>query len=256
MFSDPESVISQSYIAEGMTVADFGAGVGFYALALAKKVGEYGRVFAVDVLPDHLRKLANEAAHQGFHNIDVIQSDLESDKGSGLLTASVDRIIVANTLFQAEHPEKIVKEAKRVLKHDGKIAVVDWIDSFNHIGPHPDNIITKEEARKYFEDEGFALESFIDAGSHHYGMLYSLKVKDIAGSSQNMKKTKKDEEINPSLIIPPVNLVDFQEDLSKKVLEAILESSNSAVAGNVIAGNDATSDDVTCTNLKKDTGRV
>jgi ubiquinone/menaquinone biosynthesis C-methylase UbiE len=131
---------------------------------------------------------------------------LESDKGSGLLTASVDRIIIANTLFQAEHPEKIVKEAKRVLKNSGKVAVIDWVDSFNQIGPHADNIITKEEARQYFEKLGFVLESFIDAGSHHYGMLYVLQPKTMPGAKQNMAVNKNKEEMNPELILPPVKL--------------------------------------------------
>lgn len=206
MFSDPDSVIKQSYVAEGMTVADFGAGIGFYALALAKKVGEYGRVFAIDVLPDHLRKLSNEAARAGLNNLELIQSDLETEKGSGLLTASVDRIIIANILFQADHPEIIVKEAKRILKGNGKVAVIDWIDSFNQVGPHPEHIITKDEARKHFEDAGFHLESFIDAGSHHYGMLYVLTPKPMPGADTNMKVTKRDEDMNPGLIVPPVSL--------------------------------------------------
>jgi ubiquinone/menaquinone biosynthesis C-methylase UbiE len=206
MFSDPESVIAQSYVGEGMTVADFGAGAGFYALALSKRVGEYGRVFAIDVLPDHLKKLVNEASRAGLHNIEVIQSDLETEKGSGLLTASVDRIIIANTLFQADHPEKIVNEAKRVLKASGKVAVIDWVDSFNQIGPHPDNVITKDEARKHFEKAGFVLESFIDAGSHHYGMLYVLTPKPLPGASKNMKVTKSEKDMNPGLIVPPVSL--------------------------------------------------
>ena len=208
MFSDPDSVIKQSYVAEGMTVADFGAGIGFYALALAKKVGEYGRVFAIDVLPDHLRKLSNEAARQGLNNIELIQSDLEAENGSGLLAASVDRIIIANTLFKADHPEKIVNEAKRILKHDGKVAVVDWIDSFSQIGPHPDDVVTKEEARKYFEDADFVLESFIDAGSHHYGLLYVLAPKPIAGFEKNMKRSRPAKEINPELEVPPVSLME------------------------------------------------
>ncbi len=237
MFSDPDSVIKQSYVAEGMTVADFGAGVGFYALALAKKVGEYGRVFAIDVLSDHLRKLVNEAARQGLHNIEVIQSDLETDKGSGLLTASVDRIIIANTLFQTDNPRKLVIEAKRVLKHDGKVAVIDWAESFNQIGPHTDHVVTKDESRKYFEDEGFKLESFIDAGSHHYGLLYTLKSKASPGSKENMKKSKKQEDANPGLIVPPIDIVSFDEHEAAKQFVEHAASDYAQSTGAVTSAN-------------------
>jgi ubiquinone/menaquinone biosynthesis C-methylase UbiE len=186
MFSDPEKVISEMFITEGMTVADFGSGAGFYTLALAKKVGPYGRVFAIDSHPDFLRRIKNEATRKGLQNVEVIQGDLESKKGSGLLSASVDRIVIANTLFSLENLDEIVLEAKRVIKHDGKVVVIDWNESYGQIGPHPDHIVTKDEAREIFEKEGFHLESFVDAGSHHYGMLYVLTHTPTPGELRNV----------------------------------------------------------------------
>ncbi len=189
MFSDPNKVISELFVAEGMTVADFGSGAGFYTLALAKKVGPYGRVFAIDTHPDFLRRTKNEAVRAGLENVEVVQGDLESKKGSGLVSASVDRIVIANTLFSLETLDEIVLEAKRILKHDGKIAVIDWNESYGQIGPHPDHIVTKDEAREIFEKEGFYLESFIDAGSHHYGMLYVLTHTPTPGELANVGYT-------------------------------------------------------------------
>lgn len=192
MFSDPEKVISQLFVAEGMTVADFGSGSGFYTLLLAKKVGPYGRVFAVDVHPDYLRRTKNEAVRAGLKNVEVIQGDLEAQKGSGLVSASIDRIVIANTLFHLGTLEAIVEEAKRVLKHDGKIAVIDWNESYGQIGPHEDHVVTKDEAREAFEAAGLHLESFIDAGSHHYGMLYVLNHKPVPGEKLNVGYTIKE----------------------------------------------------------------
>lgn len=209
MFSDPGKVIQQLYVAEGMTVADFGAGIGFYALQLARKVGPYGRVFAIDVDTDHLRKIKNEAAKEGMNQLEVIQGDLEAQKGSGLVSASVDRIVIANVLFQAHEPELIVKEAKRVLKHNGKIAVVEWAESFNQIGPHEDHVFVQEEARGIFEKNGFVLESFIDAGSHHYGLLYIHAPTPVPGEALNMKLSKPVDEINPSMVIAPEELRNY-----------------------------------------------
>lgn len=186
MFSDPEKVITELFVCEGMTVADFGAGVGFYALPLARRVGPYGRVFAIDVMGEFLRKIKNEAARAGLVNIEVIQGDLEAQNGSGIQAASVDRIVIANTLFQCDNPARIAEEAKRVLKHDGKLAAIDWHESFSQLGPHPDHIITKEEARHLFENAGFRFESFINAGSHHYGMVFSHKDSPIPGASKNI----------------------------------------------------------------------
>ncbi len=204
MFSDPDKVIKEMFVAEGMTVADFGSGVGFYTIPLSRRVGPYGRVFAIDAMGDFLRKLKNEAVRAGLNNVEVIQGDLESNGGSGLLTASVDRIVIANTLFQLENPLQVVLEAKRIIKHSGKVAVIDWEDSFGQIGPHKDHIITKEETRDLFEKNGFSFESFIDAGEHHYGMLYSVASTPIPGASVNLAVDTPIDEINPAVIVPPV----------------------------------------------------
>ncbi len=194
MFSDPEKVISEMFVAEGMTVADFGSGAGFYTLALAKKVGPYGRVFAIDSHPDFLRRIKNEATRKGLQNVEVVQGDLESKKGSGLVSASVDRIVIANTLFSLENLDEIVLEAKRVIKHDGKVVVIDWNESYGQIGPHPDHVVTKDEAREIFEKEGFHLESFVDAGSHHYGMLYVLTHTPTPGELRNVGYNIEEEQ--------------------------------------------------------------
>jgi ubiquinone/menaquinone biosynthesis C-methylase UbiE len=167
-------------------------------------VGPYGRVFAVDVMGDFLRKLKNEAVRSGLNNVEVIQGDLESINGSGLLTASLDRVIIANTLFQSDHPLNVVLEAKRVIKYSGKVAVIDWEDSFSQIGPHKDHLVTKEETRELFEKNGFTFESFIDAGQHHYGMLYSVAETPIPGAEANLAVDVSNSETNPAVIVPPV----------------------------------------------------
>jgi ubiquinone/menaquinone biosynthesis C-methylase UbiE len=175
MFSDPKKNIGEMFVAEGMTVADFGAGSGFYSLALADKVGPYGMVHSIDIIPENLSKLQYEAEHRGLKNINLIHTDLEGPQGSSVQGMSADRVVVSNILFQTDHPEKIVKEAKRILKHDGKVAVIEWISSLDRIGPHPDNIMSKQKTIDMFVTEGFELEKDFDAGSHHYGLLFTLK---------------------------------------------------------------------------------
>ncbi len=173
-FSDPESNIKQMHIAEGMTVADFGCGVGFHSLALAKHVGPKGKIYAIDIQPEHLSKLKAEAAHRGLKNIEIIHGDLEAPAGSGLLKASVDRVIVSNVLFQVDDIFLIAQEAKRVLKSSGMVAVIDWVESFKQIGPHKDRVVNYENVRKAFEATGFEFVSRLDSGSHHYGFLFKL----------------------------------------------------------------------------------
>lgn len=174
-FSDPYTNIKQMHINKGMHVADFGAGVGFYSLALAQEVGPTGMVYAIDVQADHLTKLKKEAMHRGWSNIDIVHGDLEAPGGSGLMGASIDRIVISNVLFQVEDPFILVREAKRILRPSGMIAVIDWSESYNRVGPDEEMVVDADRIIKMFATEGFEVATALDAGSHHYGYLFKRK---------------------------------------------------------------------------------
>ena len=176
MFSDPIENISHMYVAEGMHVADFGAGAGFYTLALADKVGPYGKVYAIDVQTEHLSRIQHEAERRGLKCVELVHGDLEASRGSGLTAGSVDRVIITNILFQTDHPERIAVEAKRIVKRSGKVGVVEWLESFNMMGPHPDHIISEGKVTEMFIAAGLILEEKFDAGTHHYGLLFKSDI--------------------------------------------------------------------------------
>ena len=174
-FVKPEKTLHDMNIAEGMTVVDFDAGAGYYTMALAKKVGPHGKVYAIDTRSDLLTRIANEAKTLKHKNVEVMRGDIETVNGSNLLGASVDRVVIANTLFVCDQPERAIKESIRILKPKGKIAVIDWVDSFTHFGPHPDCIIPKEHIIAWFAKEGLVLEKEFDAGEYHYGLVFKFK---------------------------------------------------------------------------------
>lgn len=63
-------------------------------------------------------------------------------------------------------------EIRRVLKENGKVLVVDWSDSFNGMGPQPNDIVTESVSRKMFTEKGFEFDEDFDAGEHHYGLIF------------------------------------------------------------------------------------
>lgn len=172
MFSNPEKIIIQFGISPGLHVADFGAGAGYYSLLLAAKVGESGKVFAIDVHKDMVRRLAREAVSKGLPNLESTWGDLEKEAGSGLTEHSVDAVIVANSLFAIEDKKALVKEIKRVLRKKGRVLLVEWSDSFAGMGPHQNHVISADDAKQLFTDCGFTFDREIDAGEHHYGLVF------------------------------------------------------------------------------------
>lgn len=175
MFSDPQKNIEQFHVDPGMKVADLGSGSGFYSLALAEAVGGSGKVFAVDIQKDLLSKLKNEANSQGYTQLEIVWGDIDEPNGSTLSDQLVDRVIIANTLFQLEKKDETIREAKRILKPKGKLLIVDWTDSFGGLGPHTSDVVSADQAIELAEENGFKLDREIMAGEHHYGLIFKLK---------------------------------------------------------------------------------
>lgn len=172
MFSDPKKNLEQFDIAPGMKVADFGSGAGHYTFFLGRAVGPSGRVFALDVQKDLLVTLKREAEKAHLFNIEIIWSDFDGSGGTKLQNAVVERGIIANVLFQINHKENFVREVARVMRPDGKLLVIDWLDSFGGIGPEPKSVFEKEKCRALFGQAGFTMEKEISAGMHHYGFVF------------------------------------------------------------------------------------
>jgi len=172
MFSDPENNIKQFALAPGMMVADFGSGSGFYSMAIARAVAPGGKVFAVDIQKDLLQKLKNGAKQNNLNNIDIVWGDLEHLGGTKLRESSLDAVVICNLFFQIENKDGLCLEAKRILKPNGRVLVVDWAGSFAGIGPQEKDVIPKMKMTNIFQDHGFKLDREISAGAEHYGLIF------------------------------------------------------------------------------------
>jgi len=170
-FSDPQKIIKQFGLHDGMLVADLGAGTGAYTIASAKEVGGSGHVYAVEVQKDLLININNAARDSSLSNIEVIWGDIERHSKTKIREHAVDAVIVANVLFQVEDVNSTLGEIKRILKSGGRVLVVDWKDSYGGIGPHATQVLSYEEARRIFEENGFSFLKNIEAGDHHYGFI-------------------------------------------------------------------------------------
>lgn len=175
MFSTPSICLSQFNIEPGMIVADFGCGAGAYTLEIANRVTSTGKVFAVDVQKGLVDKLASECKEKGLTQVSLLWDDMDDVNGIALQDSSVDRIVVANTLFQLDDIQKFATEVKRILKPKGQALIIDWAESFGGIGPSPQHVITQSRAQDIFEKVGLFTVKSVTAGDHHYGFVVQSK---------------------------------------------------------------------------------
>ena len=170
-FAHPGKNLKALGIEPGMLIADFGAGSGAYVLEAAQMLHKSGRVYAIDVQKDLLRRIHTEARKRGLdHAIEFIWGDLESAGGSKIADGLLDLVLISNILFQVPDKTAIFREARRILKPSGRAVVIDWYESFGGLGPVRQDVVTKEAALSLAQASGFELLREFPAGAHHYGL--------------------------------------------------------------------------------------
>lgn len=175
-FLDPQKVIEVAHIEEGMRVADLGAGSGFFTRAAARAVGDTGEVWAVDIQRDMLSHNKDLSNREGLMHVHVVHGDIETLGGTQLPADHFDTALLTNVFFSAEHLVGIAEETRRILKKNGMAVLVDWRESFNGLGPHPDHVVSQEKVQKAFESKGFVFVASIPAGEYHWGVLVRKKI--------------------------------------------------------------------------------
>lgn len=174
-FFNPHKILEDIGIfGEGAAVADFGCGAGYFALPLAKLVGETGRIYAIDVLPSAIEIVASKAESEGLINIKTIRANLEIPQGSTIKEDSVDSVFLANILYQSQTGKiEILKEAQRILKDAGKMVVIGWIPGKTQMGPAEKLRISSETVRKDAVSLGFKLNKIFDIDPYHYCLIFN-----------------------------------------------------------------------------------
>ena len=170
-FIDPGTIVAQSGIAKGQTVADLGCGGGFYSVAAAKQVGNSGMVFAVDIQESKLAATQSAGRHLGVNNISVVKADLEKPV-TGIAENSCDAVLTTSVLHEIGDKEALLRNAYRLLKTGGLLVTVEWKKEATTFGPDMASRIAREDLLHLLERLGFRKDKDIDAGKFHYAMVF------------------------------------------------------------------------------------
>lgn len=171
-FIKPETILKQIGLQAGMQVADLGCGTGYFSLPAARLVGSRGKVYAIDVQKSALAQLRKEAQSRGVVGLEMVWSDVEVPGATKIAAHSLDMAFLINTLFQAQNKRAVIGEAKRLLKPDSYLLLIDWQPGDAAMGPRIDKRLDLASIRQIMKESGFVEEKSIDAGSHHFGLLF------------------------------------------------------------------------------------
>lgn len=119
---EAEQVIRLSKVSAGMSVADIGAGEGYYTVRLSPVVGKRGRVLAEDIVPETIELLAQRVHREKLDNVAVV---LGAPDNPNLPARSFDRIFLIHMYHEVESPYAFLWHLREGLKPDGEVVVVD-----------------------------------------------------------------------------------------------------------------------------------
>jgi ubiquinone/menaquinone biosynthesis C-methylase UbiE len=152
-------VIDRLGLRPEMTVADIGAGTGYFALPIARVVA---RVLAVDMQPEMLALLRSRI---GELPIEIVHGEATK---TTLKDASVDVALLANVWHELDDHGAALAEVARVLRPGGRVAILDWRpDTDPENGPPADHRIAPEKIEAQLRESGWHLESSAPVGAFH-----------------------------------------------------------------------------------------
>jgi ubiquinone/menaquinone biosynthesis C-methylase UbiE len=108
-------------IAPGKTVADIGAGSGWFTVRAARRVGEAGTVYAVDINPDAIRYIESRIRKENLHNVKPILGKPDDP----LLPSKVDGVLLLKTYHEVAQPITLLRNLRRSLAPGARVGVID-----------------------------------------------------------------------------------------------------------------------------------
>ncbi|MFH0848776.1 MAG: methyltransferase domain-containing protein [archaeon] len=168
MWQDPEATLSSVHVQRGSTFIDVGCGDGFFAIPAAKIVGKTGKVYCVDIDDTVIHRLRVKAEKIGLKNMILKIGEAEE---TVFCESCADTVFFGIVLHDFKDPARVIANAKRMLKPQGRLVNLDWKKESTELGPPRQIRFSQEEVTQLIEKIGFTLEISKEVGPYHYLMV-------------------------------------------------------------------------------------
>ncbi len=148
-----DRVMDELKITENKSVADIGAGSGWFTTRAAKRVGAKGKVFAIEINQEYINYINERAKRENFSNIQTILGTEDDPK---LPKDSIDAALILKTYHEIGQPVKVLERLKSSLKKDALLGIID------RNGKGDDHGIDKVQVIEEANRAGFELKNDFD----------------------------------------------------------------------------------------------
>jgi ubiquinone/menaquinone biosynthesis C-methylase UbiE len=160
----PTKAIAALDIRPGQTVADVGAGSGYYTVRLARAVGSGGRVYATDLQPEMLALIKKRLAEPTGDDKESgpVELLLATPTESKLPDAAIDLALMVDVYHELSQPQAFLRSLKRALKPGGRLVLIEFRKESPWVPIRDEHKMSVSDARMELEAEGFRFERVID----------------------------------------------------------------------------------------------
>ena len=156
---NPSKAVAQLGIKPGMTVCDLGAGTGYYAVRMARLVGDQGKVYAVDIQPRMLELLGKRLESAGIRNIVPL---LGGETETNLPADSQDLIILVDVYHEFSKPQEMLRSIRKALKETGRLVLLEFRKEDPAVPIRLEHKMSIADVKAELEPEGFRIEKVLD----------------------------------------------------------------------------------------------
>lgn len=146
----PEKIIASLGPLDGKTVADIGAGTGYFAFPIAKKAA---KVIAIDIDKRFLDYIEQKKQTQKIGA--NIETRLTAPDSSGLKTREADMVLIVDTYHHIEDRIEYLKELKKCLRKDGVLVIIEFKKEKTPPGPPVELRLAEEQVKSELKTAGF-----------------------------------------------------------------------------------------------------
>jgi ubiquinone/menaquinone biosynthesis C-methylase UbiE len=149
-------------------VSDIGCGIGYFTIPAAGMLDSENKVYALDTSDQMLEEVKKRMSAAGVSNIVTIKT---SEYDLKLPDESVTFALMVNVLHEIEDKAQFITEVRRILKAEGKIAIIEWEKENMEMGPPKDHRIGKDETAALLRSFGLIADGAIQLASEFYGLV-------------------------------------------------------------------------------------
>ncbi len=133
-------------ISPGKTVADIGAGSGWFTVRAAKRVTDTGTVYAVDINPEALSYIKARAQKEQLHNVKTVEGKPNSPE---LPADTVDSVLLLKTYHEVAEPVALLRNLRASLRPGARVGIIDRDGNGEDHGVHKEVVIHEAEQAGY-----------------------------------------------------------------------------------------------------------